>query len=345
MTSICSVSMTVFNETACQAVRWYREAANQGDADAQSQLGRTILYINPEGSESRHADAAKWLHRAAEKGQPEAEMELGILHARGDGVERDPVVASELFARASESGVDVAGRLVFLRDRQTLQCVAHGECGSGVDRISALGGLALLHDDRAILTLTAMLDNDNPSVRVRAIRALQSLGDGRTAEHLADRLEDESAAVRSAAVTALGALGEADVVESLMEHLDDEDPGVRTSAAKALLRLGEARALPVLRKAAGEKAVSSTIQAAALAGVWRPRGSAKTRRGIARRSRGLRRPCRTGRRACRQRRQNDGATPCRRPWILEWFDGRESRKCPSSARRLHGLRADFIALR
>ena len=248
-----------------QAVRWYREAANQGDADAQSQLGRTILYINPEGSESRHADAAKWLHRAAEKGQPEAAMELGVLHARGDGVERDPILASELFARASESGVDVAGRLVFLRDRQTLRCVAHGECGSGVDRISALGGLALLHDDRAIPTLTAMLDNDDPSVRVRSIRALQSLGDGRTAAHLADRLEDKSAAVRSAAVTALGALGEADVVESLMEHLDDEDPAVRTSAAKALLRLGEARALPVLRKATGEKAVSSTIQAAALA--------------------------------------------------------------------------------
>ena len=248
-----------------QAVRWYREAANQGDADAQSQLGRTILYINPEGSESRHTDAAKWLRRAAEKGQPEATMELGILHARGDGVERDPVLASELFARASESGVDVAGRLVFLRDRQTLRCVAHGACGSGVGRISALRGLALLHDDRAIPTLTAMLDNDDPSVRVHAIRALQSLGDGRTAEHLADRLEDESAAVRSAAVTALGALGEADVVEALVERLDDQDSEVRTSAASALLRLGEAGALPMLRTAVGKMEVSAAVRAAALA--------------------------------------------------------------------------------
>ena len=47
-----------------QAVKWYRKAAEQGNADAQKALGR--MYENGKGVKQDDREAAKWFRKAAE---------------------------------------------------------------------------------------------------------------------------------------------------------------------------------------------------------------------------------------------------------------------------------------
>ena len=49
-----------------EAVKWYRLAAEQGDAAAQYNLG--FAYYNGEGVEQDYAEAVKWWQMAAEQG-------------------------------------------------------------------------------------------------------------------------------------------------------------------------------------------------------------------------------------------------------------------------------------
>ena len=53
-----------------EAVKWYRIAAEQGDADAQFNLG--LLYNNGDGVTQNYTEAAKWYHKAAEQGDYDA---------------------------------------------------------------------------------------------------------------------------------------------------------------------------------------------------------------------------------------------------------------------------------
>ena len=49
-----------------EAVKWYRLAAEQGDADAQYNLG--VMYDNGQGVPQDYAEAVKWYRLAAEQG-------------------------------------------------------------------------------------------------------------------------------------------------------------------------------------------------------------------------------------------------------------------------------------
>ena len=54
-----------------EAARWYRKAAEQGDADAQFNLG--LMYHNGQGVPQDHAEAARWSRKAAEQRDAEAQ--------------------------------------------------------------------------------------------------------------------------------------------------------------------------------------------------------------------------------------------------------------------------------
>ncbi len=55
-----------------EAVKWYRMAAEQGDAKAQSNLG--FMYDNGQGVPQDYAEAAKWFRLAAEQGDADAQF-------------------------------------------------------------------------------------------------------------------------------------------------------------------------------------------------------------------------------------------------------------------------------
>ncbi len=89
------------------ALRRLREAAEQGDADAQYSLG--LIYANGQGVPRDHAEAAKWYRKAAEQGHAKAQYRLGFMYEYGVGVPRDLVLAhmwSNLAATHLEPGID-----------------------------------------------------------------------------------------------------------------------------------------------------------------------------------------------------------------------------------------------
>jgi hypothetical protein len=70
-----------------EAVKWYRLAAEQGDAGSQYQLG--YMYLRRMGVRFDPAAAARWFLRAAEQGHWRAQIELSRMYDEGWGVPRD----------------------------------------------------------------------------------------------------------------------------------------------------------------------------------------------------------------------------------------------------------------
>ena len=70
-----------------EALKWYLEAAEQGQAGAQCSLG--VMYALGEGAPQDYAQAAFWYRKAAEKGVPGCQVSLGSLYEKGQGVPQD----------------------------------------------------------------------------------------------------------------------------------------------------------------------------------------------------------------------------------------------------------------
>ena len=62
-----------------EAVKWYRKAAEQGDPDAQCNLGR--CYANGEGVRQDTEEAVKWFRQSAGQGNKDAKKALKELGA------------------------------------------------------------------------------------------------------------------------------------------------------------------------------------------------------------------------------------------------------------------------
>ena len=78
------------------AFKLYRKAAEQGNADAQLNLG--AMLDKGQGVAQDYAEAAKWWRRAAEQDSL-AQRNLGWHYARGDGLPQDFVQAYMWLAR------------------------------------------------------------------------------------------------------------------------------------------------------------------------------------------------------------------------------------------------------
>jgi clan AA aspartic protease (TIGR02281 family) len=74
-----------------QAVVWLRKAADQGNADAQANLG--WIYANGQGVAQDYTQALVWLRKAAEKANADAQGVLGEMYRDGRGVPQDYVRA------------------------------------------------------------------------------------------------------------------------------------------------------------------------------------------------------------------------------------------------------------
>jgi uncharacterized protein len=63
-----------------EAVRWFRKAADQGDADGQGNIG--WLYEYGRGVAQDYAEAMRWYRKAADQGHVEAKNRLLELEKR-----------------------------------------------------------------------------------------------------------------------------------------------------------------------------------------------------------------------------------------------------------------------
>ena len=79
-----------------------RQAADQGDAEAQYNLG--VIYNNGEGVPKDDAEAVRWFQLAAEQGYAKAQFELGYKYRWGHGVPLDDAEAGRWLRLAAEQG-------------------------------------------------------------------------------------------------------------------------------------------------------------------------------------------------------------------------------------------------
>ena len=74
-------------EDYAEAVKWYRKAAEQGQAEAQFTLG--LFYYCGNGVKQDYTEAVKWYRKAAEQGDADAQCNLGYCYDCGHGVKQD----------------------------------------------------------------------------------------------------------------------------------------------------------------------------------------------------------------------------------------------------------------
>ena len=85
-----------------EAAGYFRSAAEAGDPEAQSLLGR--MYLDGEGVEQSNKKAFKWISLAAEQDEPYALGYLGYMHYEGKCTEQSFEKALSLFVRSAEEG-------------------------------------------------------------------------------------------------------------------------------------------------------------------------------------------------------------------------------------------------
>ena len=85
-----------------EAVKWYRKAAEQGDATAQYNLG--VCYEKGRGVPQDYSEAVKWYRKAAEQGDATAQYNLGVCYDKGRGVPQDYSEAVKWYRKAAEQG-------------------------------------------------------------------------------------------------------------------------------------------------------------------------------------------------------------------------------------------------
>ena len=125
-----------------EAVKWYRLAAEQGNAYAQINLGAmyrqrpgraagrrgggevvpvggragmprrstisAVMYDEGRGVPQDDAEAVKWYRLAAEQGNAAAQYNLGVMYDKGEGVPQDDAEAVKWYRLAAEQGAAAA---------------------------------------------------------------------------------------------------------------------------------------------------------------------------------------------------------------------------------------------
>lgn len=88
------------------AAKFFRNAAEQGDAQAQLKLG--MLYATGRGVSLDDQQAVSWYQKAAEKKNAEGQFYLGVRYANGNGIAIDYVEAVKWLILSGKAGFEIA---------------------------------------------------------------------------------------------------------------------------------------------------------------------------------------------------------------------------------------------
>ncbi len=94
------------------AIAAYRSAAERGHTPAQTRLAQLL------DTAEQNEEAARWYREAANSGDAEAAFGLGALYAAGEGVEQDLDAALSWITRAAEQGFAPAIRMLVLANEK-----------------------------------------------------------------------------------------------------------------------------------------------------------------------------------------------------------------------------------
>lgn len=85
-----------------EALRWYRVAADAGDAFSMTKVG--YIYATGKGVAKDEAEAARWYRKGADAGNAVAMNNLGLAYAYGREVTKDEAEAARWYRKAAEAG-------------------------------------------------------------------------------------------------------------------------------------------------------------------------------------------------------------------------------------------------
>ena len=98
-----------------EALKWYRLAAEQGDAKAQYNLA--LMYDDGHGTPQDYAETIKWYRLSAEQGHAMALNNLGLMYDNGHGVLQDYVEAHKWFNLAASRKTEEDSRKRSIKNR------------------------------------------------------------------------------------------------------------------------------------------------------------------------------------------------------------------------------------
>ena len=107
---VATVSAQPSPQTAAQPLSEVRNAADQGDASAQFNLG--VMYADGRD----YGEAAKWYRKAADQGNASAQFNLGVVYANGQGAPQDYVLAYMWINLAAAASTDTEKKVAEARD-------------------------------------------------------------------------------------------------------------------------------------------------------------------------------------------------------------------------------------
>ena len=109
-----------------EAVKWFRLAADQGDASAQNNLG--VMYEYGRGVPQDYGEAVKWFRLAADQGEALAQNNLGLMYAKGKGVPQNYIQAHMWLNLAGARGNEDARKTRgIVKDKMTPEQVAEAQ--------------------------------------------------------------------------------------------------------------------------------------------------------------------------------------------------------------------------
>lgn len=108
-----------------EAVKWYRKAAEQEDADAQFILG--LAHSRGDGVPKVDVEAVKWFRKAAEQGNAKAQLSLGLAYYYGTGVPKDYVEAYAYLSLAGVTLEQARKSLTILEKEMSQEQIAAGK--------------------------------------------------------------------------------------------------------------------------------------------------------------------------------------------------------------------------
>ena len=100
-------------------VKWYRMSADQGDAQAQFNLG--LMYANGTGVTQDYKEAVKWCRMAAEQGHAKAQFlstVMVVCNNFGLGMPQDSKEAYALLSVAKTNGDDSAEKNLDIMEKK-----------------------------------------------------------------------------------------------------------------------------------------------------------------------------------------------------------------------------------
>lgn len=121
----------LFGQNIPEAIKWYTMAANQGDVDAQYNLG--LIYADVKYKSIDDAKALKWFTEAANQGDKRAKIFLAFLYKDGrKGIAKDKTKADK-YAKIACEDINYSSSATLHPDSLTGQCLMYNDF-KGLDK-------------------------------------------------------------------------------------------------------------------------------------------------------------------------------------------------------------------